>query len=73
MTTKSIRFEQEYLNALERLEAIFDARKGTSEGAELEQLGALIDDYETKHYPMEVSRKGKSNNLFSGFRKVAAL
>ncbi|GHT20460.1 hypothetical protein AGMMS4957_07420 [Bacteroidia bacterium] len=48
MKTKSIRFEQEYLNALERLEAIFDARKGTPEGAELEQLGALIDDYETK-------------------------
>ena len=47
-----IRNEQDYQNALERLEVIFDAKRGTEEGDELEILSILIDNYENEHFPI---------------------
>jgi HTH-type transcriptional regulator/antitoxin HigA len=52
MTIKPIRNEKDYTQALERLELIFDAKKGSKEGDELEVLGILIDNYENKHFPI---------------------
>ncbi len=49
---KSINNEQEYNQALERLEVIFDGAKGTAEGNELEMLGILIEKYEDEFYPI---------------------
>ena len=40
--------------AMERLEAIFDARFGTPEGDELEVLGILIEKYEQEHFPIDM-------------------
>jgi hypothetical protein len=48
---KPIRSEAEYKNALERLEMIFDAKRGTKEGDELEILSILIDNYESENFP----------------------
>ncbi len=52
MNIKPIRSEEDYQNALERLEVIFDAKKGTEEGDELEILSILIDNYENEHFPI---------------------
>jgi HTH-type transcriptional regulator/antitoxin HigA len=54
MNIKPIKTEQDYQDALNRLETIFDAKSGTSEGDELEILGLLIDDYENKHFPIDL-------------------
>jgi HTH-type transcriptional regulator/antitoxin HigA len=54
MNIKPIKTEQDYQDALKRLEVIFDAKLGTSEGDELEILGLLIDDYENKHFPIDL-------------------
>ncbi len=54
MDIKPIKTEHDYQDALNRLEAIFDAKAGTSEGDELEILGILIDDYENKHFPIDL-------------------
>jgi HTH-type transcriptional regulator/antitoxin HigA len=54
MDIKPIKTEIDYQNALKRLEVIFDAKPGTPEGDELEILGLLIDDYETKHFPIDL-------------------
>ncbi|WP_205435322.1 MULTISPECIES: hypothetical protein [Flavobacterium] len=48
MSIKPIKTEQDYDMAMERLEVIFDAKKGTPEGDELEALGKLIEEYELK-------------------------
>lgn len=53
MTIKPIKTKKDYQLALNRLEAIFDARPGTQEGDELEVLGILIDKYEQEHYPID--------------------
>src|SRR6478672_6135075 len=53
MTIKPIKTKKDYLAAMNRLETIFDAKTGTSEGDELEVLGILIDKYEQEHYPIE--------------------
>ena len=53
MTIKPIKSKKDYLAAMNRLETIFDAKPGTSEGDELEVLGILIDKYEQEHYPIE--------------------
>ena len=50
MKIKPIRNELDYQNALERLEVIFDAKRGTEEGDELEILSILIDNYENQHF-----------------------
>jgi HTH-type transcriptional regulator/antitoxin HigA len=47
-----IKTEEDYNNALQRLEDIFDAKSGTNEGSELELLGLLIDQYETEYFPI---------------------
>lgn len=54
MELKPIRTEQDYNQALERLEEIFDAKLGTKEGDELEILGILIEKYENEHFPIEL-------------------
>lgn len=46
MNIKPIKIEQDYQDALKRLEVIFDASPNTVEGDELEVLGVLVDNYE---------------------------
>ena len=41
-----------YQNALERLELIFDSKKGSANGDELEILGMLLEKYEEEHFPI---------------------
>ena len=54
MKIKPIKTEKDYNQALERLEVIFDAKKGTKEGDELEILGILIDNYENEFFPINL-------------------
>jgi HTH-type transcriptional regulator / antitoxin HigA len=50
---KAIKTEDEYNQALKRLERIFDAPADTAEGDEAELLSILIEKYEDEHYPIE--------------------
>jgi HTH-type transcriptional regulator / antitoxin HigA len=52
MNIKPIRTKKDYQQALSRLELIFDAKKGTPQGDELEILGILVEKYETEHFPI---------------------
>ena len=52
MTIKTIKTKKDDQNALERLEKIFDAKKGSTEGDELEVLSILIEKYEDEHFPI---------------------
>jgi HTH-type transcriptional regulator/antitoxin HigA len=52
MVIKIIKTEQEYNEAIERVEQIFDALAGTPEADELELLAMLIDNYEEQKYPI---------------------
>ena len=54
MNLKPIKTEQDYFEALEQLEVIFDANPETNEGDELEILGILLEEYENKHFPIEL-------------------
>lgn len=54
MKIKPIKTERDYNIALDRLEEIFDAKPGTSEGDELEVLGILIEKYEDENYPIDL-------------------
>jgi HTH-type transcriptional regulator/antitoxin HigA len=53
MTIKPIKTEKDYQDALKRLDILFDAKKGTSEGDELEILSILIDKYENEKFPIQ--------------------
>lgn len=52
MKIAPIRDEKDYQKALDRLENIFDAKRGTEEGDELEILSILIDRYENENFPI---------------------
>jgi HTH-type transcriptional regulator/antitoxin HigA len=54
MNIHLIKTEENYNQALKRLDEIFDAKKGTEEGDELELLGLLIEQYENEHFPIEL-------------------
>jgi HTH-type transcriptional regulator/antitoxin HigA len=54
MNISPIRTKKDYQKALERLEVIFDAKKNTAQGDELEILSILIDNYEKEHYPIDM-------------------
>ena len=51
---KLIKNKKDYQQALTRLEDIFDAKKGTPKGDELEVLGLLIEQYENEHFPIDL-------------------
>lgn len=53
MEIKPIRTEKDYKMALERLETVFDAPKGTEANDLAEVLITLIDKYESEKYPIE--------------------
>jgi HTH-type transcriptional regulator/antitoxin HigA len=53
MEIKPIKSENDYQEALKRLNEIFDATMGTKESDEADILALLIDDYEKKHYVIE--------------------
>jgi len=52
MTVKPIKTKKDYSQALERLDSIFDSKKGSPEGDELEVLSILIGKYEDEHFPV---------------------
>ena len=54
MDIKPIRKAKDYQQALQRLELIFDAKKGSKEGDELEILGILIENYQNQHFPIDL-------------------
>lgn len=54
MRLKPIKTEKDYLQALERLERVFDAKPGTQEGDELEILGILLEKYESENFPIDL-------------------
>ncbi len=54
MTIKPIKTKKDYQNALARLEQIFDAKKNSADGDELEILGILIEKYEEEHFPIDL-------------------
>lgn len=54
MEISPIRNEEDYQKALKRLEVIFDAKRGTKQGDELEILAILIDNYENENFPIEM-------------------
>ena len=49
---KPIKSDRDYNESLKRLEEIFDSKKGTPEGDELEILSILIDKYENEKFPI---------------------
>jgi HTH-type transcriptional regulator/antitoxin HigA len=53
MNIKLIKTERDYMNALKRLDVIFDAKIGTPESDEADILGLMIDEYEKKRYHIE--------------------
>lgn len=52
MNLSPIKTEKDYQKALKRLDEIFDAKKGSPEGDELEILGILIEKYEDEKFPI---------------------
>ena len=53
MNIKVLKTEEEYNQALKRLEVIFDAAVDSSDGDEADLLGILIEKYEDEHYPID--------------------
>lgn len=53
MDIKAIKTEEDYNQALKRLEEIFLAHTNTREGDEAEVLSILIEKYEDENYPIE--------------------
>lgn len=52
MEIKAVKTNQDYENALRRLEEIFQAKADTPEGDEAEVLTILIEKYEDEYFPI---------------------
>ena len=52
MSIKPIHTEKDYQRTLERIETLWDAKRGSSAGDELEILVALVEAYEAEHHPI---------------------
>jgi len=54
MILKILKTTEEYEAALNRLEAIFDSKKGDDSADELELLSLLIENYENQHFVVDL-------------------
>ncbi len=54
MNIKPIRTDKDYEEALQRVEILMDAKEGTIEFDELEILSTLIENYEAKHFSIDI-------------------
>lgn len=54
---KPIETEEEFNQALKRFNEVFDAPAGTPEGEEADVSADLIEAYDDKHYPIEISER----------------
>ncbi len=55
ITVKPIHNDEDLAQALERIDVLWRARVGTSEGDELDILTMLVERYEDAHYPIPPS------------------
>ncbi len=53
MNIRPIKTENDYQEALKRLEIIFDALPNTKDGDEAEIISLLIENYENQYYPID--------------------
>lgn len=53
MDIRPIKTENDYRDALLRIEELMDAEPDTEAGAELDVLATLVDSYESKNFPIE--------------------
>jgi HTH-type transcriptional regulator / antitoxin HigA len=54
MEIRPIKTESDYAAAMHRIEAIWGAAPGTSQGDEMEVLATLAEAYERQHYPIDL-------------------
>jgi HTH-type transcriptional regulator/antitoxin HigA len=54
MNIKPIRTDKDYEEALQKVELLMDAKEGTTEFDELEILSTLIENYEAKHFSIDI-------------------
>lgn len=54
MNIKPIKTKKDYELAMTRLETLFNAKKGTPKGDELEVLSLLVEKYEDEHFPIDL-------------------
>ena len=54
MKPKIIKTEKQYHEALARVEALMDAKPGSSREEELELWSLLVEQYEAAHFPIEL-------------------
>ena len=53
MNIKALKTEEDYNQAIKRLEVIFQAPADSAEGDEAEVLSILIEKFEEEHFPIE--------------------
>jgi HTH-type transcriptional regulator/antitoxin HigA len=54
MRVRPIRTEEDYENALLKIEQLWGAKAGTAEGDLLDVLAALVETYEREHFPIDL-------------------
>jgi len=62
MLIKPIRGEEDYRQALAKIETLMDAESGSEEGERLDLLVTLVEAYERRHYPL--AKDGNFDNTW---------
>lgn len=52
MEIKPIKTEKDYNTAIQRIEALWGAKRNSPEGDEMDLLCTIVEAYEIKHYPI---------------------
>ncbi len=55
MNIHIIKTEQEYTSALRKIDELLEVTENSEQSEQLEILSILVEDYESKHYKIEMS------------------
>ena len=69
MDINPIKNHADYQVALQTVESLMMATADTPEGDKLDVMVKLIEDYETKHFPMDITEPCYSHSLRHGTKK----
>lgn len=62
---KTLKTEEEYLNALAYVESLMDAAEGSHEEEELREYSLLVENYEREHYWNCVENNERGPHFYS--------
>ena len=72
MDIAPIKTQRDYRRVLKEIESLMTAKRNTPEGDRLDVLVTLVEAWERKHYPFDLPRPSRGDQISHGPKRASA-